>query len=177
MDGDKNKGQAQASVSERDTRRYEAFLIREAALLDDRKFEEWRDLFDEKGYYWVPLRPDQQSPHEEASLFYDTREIRATRFERLRHPRIHAQTPPHRTCHMIGNVAVIEEGEGEEGEGGECTVRSSLIMVDYRLRVQRLFAGKVQHRLRAEGASFRILWKRVDLVNCDDSFELIAVPI
>jgi len=149
----------------------EAFLIHEAALLDDRKFEEWRDLFDEQGYYWVPLRPDQQSPDEEASLFYDTREVMATRFERLRHPRIHAQTPPHRTCHLIGNVAITE------GDATQCTVRSSLVMVDYRLRVQRMFAGKVQHRLRAERDSFRILWKRVDLVNCDDSFELIAAPI
>ena len=149
----------------------EAFLIHEAALLDDRKFEEWRDLFTEEGYYWVPLRPDQESPDDEASLFYDTRDVMATRFERLRHPRIHAQTPPHRTCHLIGNVAVMER------QGAECTVRSSLIMVDYRLRVQRVFAGKVQHRLRTAGESFRIVWKRVDLINCDDSFELIAAPI
>jgi 3-phenylpropionate/cinnamic acid dioxygenase small subunit len=154
----------------------EAFLIHEAALLDDRKFEEWRDLFDDKGYYWVPLRPEQTSPDEEASLFYDTRDVMATRFERLRHPRIHAQTPPHRTCHLIGNVAVTEKSD-ENAEVFTCTVRSSLVMVDYRLRVQRVFAGKVQHRLRAERDSFRILWKRVDLINCDDSFELIAAPI
>jgi benzoate/toluate 1,2-dioxygenase subunit beta len=154
-----------------DRQSIEDFLIHEAALLDDRKFEEWRELFDEKGYYWVPLRPEQTSPDDEASLFYDTREVMATRFERLRHPRIHSQTPPHRTCHVIGNVAVVEAGDSE------CTVRSSLIMVDYRLRVQRVFAGKVQHRLRREGQGFRILWKRVDLINCDDSFELIAAPI
>ena len=151
----------------------EEFLIHEAVLLDDRRFEEWRDLFDEKGYYWVPLRPDQESPDTEASLFYDSREVMQTRFERLRHPRIHAQTPPHRTCHLVGNVAVTEKQDAL----GQCTVRSSLIMVDYRLRVQRVFAGKVQHRLRREADSFKILWKRVDLINCDDSFELIAVPI
>src|SRR3954464_10125536 len=99
-----------------DRRAIEDFLIHEAALLDDRKFEEWRELFDEKGYYWVPLRPEQTSPDEEASLFYDTREVMKTRIERLRHPRIHAQTPPHRTCHLIGNVVVLEES------GAECTV-------------------------------------------------------
>jgi 3-phenylpropionate/cinnamic acid dioxygenase small subunit len=154
-----------------DRRAIEDFLIHEAALLDDRKFEEWRELFDEKGYYWVPLRPEQTSPDEEASLFYDTREVMATRFERLRHPRIHAQTPPHRTSHLIGNVAIVE------ADADAWTVRSSLIMVDYRLRVQRLFAGKVHHRLRPEAKSFRILWKRVDLINCDDSFELIAAPL
>jgi 3-phenylpropionate/cinnamic acid dioxygenase small subunit len=149
----------------------QAFLTHEAALLDDRRFEDWRELFDDDGYYWVPLRPDQESPEDEASLFYDTREVMSTRFERLRHPRIHAQTPPHRTCHLIGNVAIAES------DVDECTVRSSLVMVDYRLRVQRLFAGKVRHRLRSRGGRLRIAWKRVDLINCDDSFELIAAPL
>lgn len=153
--------------------RIEAFLIHEAALLDDRLFEEWRELFDDRGYYWVPLRPDQESPDAEASLFYDTPDVMKTRIERLRHPRIHAQTPPHRTCHLIGNVAVTDM----DAAAGECTVRSSLIMVDYRVRVQRVFAGKVEHRLRPDGDSFRILSKRVDLINCDDAFELIAVPL
>ena len=148
----------------------EEFLIHEAALLDDRRFEEWRDLFDEDGYYWVPLRPDQASPETESSIFYDNRQVMQTRIERLRHPRIHSQTPPHRTCHLIGNVAITAV------EGSECTVRSSLMMADYRLRVQRNFAARVTHRLRAGSNGFRIAWKRVDLINCDDAFELIAVP-
>ena len=152
----------------------EAFLIHEAALLDDRRFEEWRDLFDEDGYYWVPLRPGQQSPDTEASLFYDDRKVMQTRIERLRHPRIHSQTPPHRTCHLLGNVAI----EQVDTAVNECSVRSSLMMADYRLRVQRNFAARVTHRLRRRPGeeSFRIAWKRVDLINCDDAFELIAVP-
>ncbi len=156
-----------------DLARIQAFLIHEASLLDDRLFDKWSELFDDNGYYWVPLRPDQESPHTEASLFYDTPDIMKTRIERLRHPRIHAQTPPHRTCHLIGNIAILQA----DTAGGQCTVRSSLIMADYRLRVQRVFAGKAQHRLRREGDSYRIVWKRVDLINCDDSFELIAAPI
>jgi len=31
--------------------------------------------------------------------------------------------------------------------------------------------------LRRDGASFRIVQKRVDLINCDSAFEAIAVPI
>ena len=150
----------------------EEFLIHEAALLDDRRFEEWRDLFDEDGYYWVPLRPDQVSPETESSLFYDNRQIMQTRIERLRHPRIHSQTPPHRTSRLIGNVAVAET----DSTKSECTVRSSLMMADYRLRVQRVFAARVTHRLRLREGKYSIAWKRVDLINCDDAFELIAVP-
>ncbi len=88
---------AEAAAAFADRGRIEDFLIREVRLLDERHFEEWRDLFDEDGYYWVPLRPDQSDPASEASLFYDDRQMMRTRFERLRHPRIHAQTPPHRT--------------------------------------------------------------------------------
>lgn len=161
-----------ATLSDREA--IERFLIREAMLLDDRRFEEWRDLFVDEGTYWVPLRPDQPSPETEASLFYDDKRLMQTRIERLRHPRIHSQTPPHRTCHLIGNVVVLDVDEQKR----ECVARSSLMMADYRLRVQRNFAAKVTHRLRREigWADFQIVSKRVDLINCDDAFELIAVP-
>jgi len=38
-------------------------------------------------------------------------------------------------------------------------------------------AGRQRHRLRREGESFRIVQKRVDLINCDAAFEALAVPI
>jgi len=60
---------------------------------------------------------------------------------------------------------------------GEYLVGSTVIMVEYREDRQRLFAGRQQHRLRRDGASFRIVQKRVDLINCDSAFEAMAVPI
>jgi 3-phenylpropionate/cinnamic acid dioxygenase small subunit len=150
----------------------EEFLIHEVRLLDERRFEEWRDLFAEDGHYWVPLKPNQQSPDGETSLFYDDRKIMETRFERLRHPNIHSQTPPHRTCHIVGNVTVDQL----DAARGECAVTSNMIMTDYRVRMQRLFSGRVRHRLRRDDDGYKIVLKRVDLINCDDVFELIAVP-
>ena len=161
-----------AEASFGDRRAIEDFLIHEARLLDERRFEEWRDLFAEDGHYWVPLKPDQQSPDGETSLFYDDRNIMQTRFERLRHPHIHSQTPPHRTCHVIGNVVV----DSIDAARGECLVLSNMIMTDYRMRTQRLFSGRVRHQLRRDAAGYKIVLKRVDLINCDDVFELIAVP-
>jgi benzoate/toluate 1,2-dioxygenase beta subunit len=163
----------EATVPFGDRHAIENFLIREAQLLDERRFEEWRDLFTEDGCYWVPLRPDQTSPEGEASLFYDDRGIMQTRFERLRHPNIHSQNPPHRTCHIVGNVVV----ETVDPVRSECSVASNLIMTDYRMRVQRLFSGRVRHNLRWDSSGYKIILKRVDLINCDDVFELIAVPI
>jgi len=56
---------------------FEEFLIHEAALLDARRFRDWMALFAEDGTYWVPAAPNQESPFDQASLFYDDREFMA----------------------------------------------------------------------------------------------------
>jgi benzoate/toluate 1,2-dioxygenase beta subunit len=149
------------------------FLIHEALLLDERRFRDWMALFAEDGTYWVPAVPDQKSPFDQASLFYDDRDLMKTRIDRLEHPRIHVQTPPSRTAHIVGNV-VVEEADAAKGE---YVVGSTVIMVEYRDDAQRLFAGRQRHRLRRHGEGFRIVQKRVDLINCDGAFEAMAVPI
>ena len=151
----------------------EEFLGHEARLLDERRFRDWMELFAEDGTYWVPAVPDQAGPFDQASLFYDDRDLMRTRVERLEHPRIHVQTPPSRTAHLVGNV-IVEEADAAKGE---VLVGSTVIMVEYRDDAQRVFAGRQRHRLRREGASFRIVQKRVDLINCDSAFEPMAVPI
>src|SRR5579872_4417093 len=152
---------------------FEDFLIDEARLLDERRFRDWMALFDEDGTYWVPAVPGQESPFDQASLFYDDRDLMKTRIDRLEHPRIHVQTPPSRTAHLVGNV-MIEETDSAKSE---YVVGSTVIMVEYRDDAQRVFAGRQQHRLRRDGGSFRIVQKRVDLINCDSAFEAMAVPI
>jgi 3-phenylpropionate/cinnamic acid dioxygenase small subunit len=152
---------------------FELFLIHEARLLDQRRFRDWMALFTEDGTYWVPAEPDQESPFNQASLFYDDRDLMKTRIDRLEHPRIHIQTPPSRTAHLIGNTIV----ETADEAAGEFLIGSTVIMVEYRDEQQRLFAGRQRHRLRRGGDSFRIVQKRVDLINCDCAFEAMAVPI
>lgn len=154
-----------------DAREFEQFLFHEARLLDDRRFRDWMALFAEDGTYWVPAVPGQESPFDQASLFYDDRDLMQTRIARLEHPRIHVQTPPSRTAHLIGNVVA------KRGEDGEYRVSSTVIMVEYRNDKQRLFAGRQTHQLRRDGAGLKIVQKRVDLINSDAAFEAIAVPI
>jgi benzoate/toluate 1,2-dioxygenase beta subunit len=162
-----------SGVSGIERRVFEDFLIHEATLLDTRRFRDWMALFADDGSYWVPAVPDQESPFNQASLFYDDRELMKTRVDRLEHPRIHVQTPPSRTAHLLGNIIV----ETADAAKGEFTVGSTVIMVEYRDDTQRVFAGRQHHRLRREGDSFRIVQKRVDLINCDSAFEAMAVPI
>ena len=62
----------------------EKFLYREVRLLDERRFEEWTDLFAEDGYYWVPAYPGQDDPYKAVSIFFDDRDLMRTRLSRQR---------------------------------------------------------------------------------------------
>jgi 3-phenylpropionate/cinnamic acid dioxygenase small subunit len=152
---------------------FEDFLFAEARLLDDRRFRDWMALFTEDGTYWVPAVAGQDSALNQVSLFYDDRDLMKTRVDRLEHPRIHVQTPPSRTAHVIGNVMV----DAADDAAGEYVVSSSVVMVEYRDDHQRMFAGRQTHRLRRSGDGLRIVQKRVDLINCDSAFDAMAVPI
>ena len=65
----------------------------EARLLDERRFEEWLQLFDEDGVYWVPSQPGQSSPGDALSVFFERKSLLAVRVNRLRQPSMHAQIP------------------------------------------------------------------------------------
>jgi len=162
---------ARTSAIERSV--FEAFLFAEARLLDERRFRDWMALFADDGTYWVPAVADQASPFNQVSLFYDDRELMKTRVDRLEHPRIHIQTPPSRTAHLVGNVMLDDADDA----AGEYAVSSTVIMVEYREDNQRVFAGRQIHKLRRTADGFRIVQKRVNLVNCDSAFDAMAVPI
>lgn len=154
-----------------DLRTVEAYLFDEARLLDEHRYEEWLALFSDDGSYWLPLEHDQANPEETVSLIYDDRRALETRVRQLSHPSRHAQTPQSWTNHLIGNVTI------DKNEGNELRVRSSLQMVEARAGDQRLLAGECWHRLRREGDGFKIVQKRVNLVNCDAAHDGFTVPI
>jgi len=148
----------------------EQFLLHEARLLDDGKFDDWLKLFTPEAWYWVPSEPDQTDPIETVSLIYDDRRLLETRVRRLASPRMYSQEPRSRTSRIVGNVSLEESGKDA------CTVRSKFVMVEYRREQQRLFAGTAIHRLAQTGGRIMIAWKRVNLVNCDAPLDGITIP-
>ena len=177
-----------------DVRRCEQFLLQEARLLDDGKFDEWLALFTPEAWYWVPSEPNQADPLETVSLIYDDRRLLETRVRRLSSPRMYSQEPRSRTSRIIGNVTIEEAGQlaslpGTEipvalarraasrpAAGWGCTVRSKFMMIEYRRERQRLFGGTALHRLVQSDGRIMIAWKRVDLVDCDAPLDGITVP-
>jgi benzoate/toluate 1,2-dioxygenase beta subunit len=144
----------------------EAFVLREARLLDERRFADWLALFAEDGMYWVPAQPAQASPQEALSLFREPKALLAMRVARLERADAPAQTPPSRTVHHVSAVEVSAELE----------VRSALIVAEWRAGEARWFAGRVLHRLRREDGALRIVLKRVDLIDAEAPQRAIAVP-
>ena len=80
-----------------DLKSCEQFLLREARLLDEARFDDWLALFTPDGWYWVPSEPEQGNPHDTVSLIYDDRRLLETRVRRLASPRIYSQEPRSRT--------------------------------------------------------------------------------
>ncbi len=151
--------------------RCEQFLVHEARLLDDARFDEWLALFTADAWYWVPIEAEQENPHETVSLIYDDRRLLETRVRRLASPRIYSQEPRSRTSRMVANVTI------EETEAAACTVRSKFLTLEYRREGQRTFGGTAFHRLVQSEEGVRIAWKRVNLVNCDAPIDGIVVPL
>jgi benzoate/toluate 1,2-dioxygenase beta subunit len=158
-----------------DSKEVESFLIHETRLLDDRKFEEWMALFDDEGFYWAPSVVGQESPLTEVSIFFDNKELMAQRITRLRHERIHSQVPHSRTMRMVSNVVVADA----PGDAGQMSVMSKFLVLEYRPSipegVQRIFGGDYLHILKASDNGFRILSKKVMLINCDSHFAPLSV--
>jgi 3-phenylpropionate/cinnamic acid dioxygenase small subunit len=150
----------------------ENFLILEARLLDEARFDEWLALFTADAWYWVPSQPDQKSPRDTISLIYDDRRLLETRVRRLSSPRIYSQEPRSRTSRIVANVTIEEAAP----DGQSCTVRSKFQLLEYRRNAQTPYAGTSFHRLVRAGDDIRIAWKRVDLVNCDAPLEGLLVP-
>ncbi|OPB05643.1 aromatic-ring-hydroxylating dioxygenase subunit beta [Pseudomonas synxantha] len=147
----------------------EQFLFREASLLDERAFDGWLALWVENGRYWVPRAPDQASPHEHISIFWENAMLRETRVRRLLNERNWSQQPPTRTSRVVSNVCVL----GRDVEG-RLIVSSRLHVSEYRLDL-RYLSGRVVHKLVESPEGFKIALKRVDLVNCDSVFTNIEV--
>lgn len=141
----------------------QAFLYREARLLDEQRWEEWAALFTADGEYWVPAAPDQPDPQNHVSLIYETGLLRAVRIKRFRHPNAFSLQPKPRTVHFVSNVMLDSHDESN----GVTVASSRLIMVQYRRGDQDVFAAACTHHLFREKEAFRIAMKRVDLVNCD----------
>ena len=149
----------------------EEFLYRQAEILDDKRWDEWLNLFTEDGIYWVPVTEDQTADKADGvpNIFYEDLDLMRVRAKRVSHPRAWSQKPPHRTLHVVSNVMV----ESQDQKSGDLVVRSKFHMTEFRRDNVRAFAGKYRHELKRTKDGYRIHRQRVDLVNSEGPWEYV----
>ena len=154
-----------------DRHQIENFLYREARLMDEHAYDEWLSLWAEDALYWVPCNEDDIDPQRHVSIIYDNRARLEDRIERMKSGAAYAQDPKSRLRRVVSNVEV------EEGDKGEVTVYSNFNLTELRRGRQDTFAGRTIYKLRPQGTSFKIAYKKVLLVNNDEVIDNLTFLI
>jgi len=142
------------------------FVIYEARLLDQHRFEEWLALYADDAYYWMPLEWGQTDPKLVGSLMYEDKLLLQIRVERLKGNRTFSQKPKSR-CHHVLQTPQIDSRDDAKGEYVTWT---PMHYIETRYDEQQLYAAWATHTLTLVGGVLKIKLKRVDLVNCEAAF-------
>jgi 3-phenylpropionate/cinnamic acid dioxygenase small subunit len=149
----------------------EQFLYHEAELLDERRYEEWLELFAEDAQYFMPMR--RNVPHDEPEReftragfdvnWFDEGKDTLTRRVKQILTGIHwAEEPPSRICHMISNVQVVIAPSGSAS--GEVTVKSRFLVYRNRVETETDFlVGKREDVLRRVNGGWQIARRKIIL--------------
>ena len=148
----------------------EAFLVREARMLDDGRFEEWLQLFAGDCMYWIPHDPDGGDPRNDICLAFDDRRRLEDRVVWLLTGKAYSQVPRSRTTRMLSNFEVFQTGDPDQ-----FLVRSSFVVHEVRVHQQRAIPGWYGYRLRRVGDSWNIVIKQVNLLEADRGLENMTV--
>jgi 3-phenylpropionate/cinnamic acid dioxygenase small subunit len=149
-------------LSLEDFRRIENFLYREARLMDENAYEEWLSLWaDDEICYWVPGDAGETDPAEQISIIYDNRKRLEARIKRLASGYAFAQDPKSRMRRVISNIEIDEAGDGT------VVTQSNFTLGEFRRSKQDIFIGRTIHKLRPDGDSYKIILKKVLLINSD----------
>jgi len=123
-------------------------------------------MYADDAHYWMPLTHGQTDPLLQGSLMYEDKMLLGIRVERLQGRRTFSQEPISR-CHHLLQAPCLEAWDAPQGLA---QLRTAFHYVETRGDEQQLYAGWATHHLRRQGEDWRIVLKRVDLVNCDAAF-------
>ena len=154
-----------------DEKKVERFIYTEALYMDENRYDEWFALWAEDLLYWVPANIDDADPATHVQIIYDDRSTLEDRIERLKGGVAHAQDPKSRMRRLISNVEVEEESNGD------VRVASNFNLTEIRHGKQDTFAGRTFHHLRPAGDSFKMVSKKVLLVNNDEVIDNLTFLI
>jgi len=144
----------------------EQFLYREARLADESQYDEWEALWTDDALYWVPVGGQGGDPRREMSVIYDNRNRISTRLKQLRTGRRYAQAPQSNLRRLISNIEFLGGVPNPDG-AIDLEVGANFLVIESRARDTHLWGGRVTYRLRRDGDTLRLVYKKVVLVDND----------
>ena len=147
------------------------FVYDEARLLDEKRFDEWYELFTDDGYYWMPLTRGQPDGENHTSLLYEDKLLLQVRIERLKNPHSFSQHQPSFCQHVLQTPQL----ESAAADGNSWVMRTPFTYVESQLDTQLLLAGVGWLHIVRLDARLRIRLKKVELVNCDAALPSIQL--
>lgn len=147
------------------------FVYHEARLIDEKRLDEWYELFTQDGLYWMPLTRNQPQGRTHTSLFYEDRLLLKVRIERLSHPNSFSQAEPSWCQHVLQAPGI----ESRDPMSNSVVLRTPFIYTETQLDHQQMYAGVAWHHLMRVEGRLRIRMKKVELVNCDAALPSIQL--
>jgi 3-phenylpropionate/cinnamic acid dioxygenase small subunit len=135
------------------------FLYKEARLQDTHAYDEWEALWTDDGIYWVPANGHDTDPERQMSILYDNRSRINVRIKQLKTGRRHTQTPRSELARSISNIEIIAVRDHE------VDVLANAMIYEDNLRGETIWAARNESRLRLVDGAFKLVRKKVGLVN------------
>lgn len=147
------------------------FIRFEARLLDEKRFDEWYELFTDDAHYWVPAVHGQTDPLKQNSLAYEDKLLLKLRVERLKSPLAYSQKPASRSLHVLQEPEVEKRDDAK----GEFLTRTPFIYTETKADESQRYAATAWHTTVSIEGKLRIKLKRVDILNCDAALPSIQL--
>jgi 3-phenylpropionate/cinnamic acid dioxygenase small subunit len=137
-----------------------SLLNLEAALLDDRRWQDWLELYTEDSIFWAPAWASDETwttdPKRQVSLIWADRRNLAARVFRVESGDSYASMPLPLTVHLVTGIAVASSS------GDAVEVRANWLVRSFlRTSGAIVRAGRYEYKLRKIAADLKILQKKI----------------
>ncbi len=150
------------------------FLIREARLLDEHRYDEWEGLLADDMSYLIPLREGEFDASKHASIAADNRRRLSNRLKQLKTGKRYAQDPPSPMRRLLSNVEIARAGQREY------TVHCNFALFEFRVQAASemyIWPGRTEYGLRRGDSGLKLFRKRIDLITVSGPLPSLAFII
>lgn len=144
----------------------EQFFYAEAAMIDERQYRAWLDLWTDDCSYWMPIRRTvtlsdierEFTKRGDMSFYDDDKKTLTMRVAKMESGSSWSEDPPSRTRHIVNNVRIM----GVEGD--EIDVEVAFLLYRSRLNTEEsMWVGRRADRLRRANGKLKLCAREIYL--------------